>query len=164
MPAEREPTRYERELMIGLHLNSLKELEEYLKRPDDPNLAQRSGPAYGQYELERRIEEQDYPELKPCGYRWGRFQGWTMIVVGLPFFLASPFMRSGTMLILGTWHLVAGAGLVSRKKYAVVLLFIETILATAVAFREPTFPGWAVILFCGIPAALYYPKRWNELR
>src|SRR6266478_9685441 len=65
------------------------------------------------------------------GYRWGRIQGWIILFIGVPIFIAAPFFKSGGAILSGALLMTMGAGLVGRRKYGVVLLYVQIILTYA---------------------------------
>ena len=114
--------------------------------------------------------------VKP--YKWGKFQGISSLVLGCLLLLAGGFLawqRGATQTIVlwmsGILLAATGIGLVGKRRYAVVLvyvLFVLTLLAPLIGARPRYSEGYLFhalgLIFWGLPALFYYPKRWNNLR
>jgi hypothetical protein len=103
------------------------------------------------------------------GYRWGRFQGWSIFIIGLSLFLVAPFMRSAVALLGGSFLMIEGVGLVGKRTYGLVLFYIQIILTYAAGYEIPPHPEaevmrWVFLAFLVIPGSFYYPRRWNDFR
>jgi hypothetical protein len=63
----RKPTRREQQLMTGMAIDSLEELEKFLNQPSRPGLASQSRPPDEELDLleeERQTEEEFYDSMK----------------------------------------------------------------------------------------------------
>jgi len=104
-------------------------------------------------------------------YRWGQFQGWCVAFVGLVMIVGGLWVHDthGMMLALfGFFSLLTGVGLIGKKKYAVVFLYIICVIVLLSRLfphsDDPLYPivHFLEILFWCVPAIFYYPKRWIE--
>jgi hypothetical protein len=112
-------------------------------------------------------------EASERSYRWGKFQAWVSLVVGAVIFLTGPFAADFSMglarCIVGVLFLCVFAGLLHKHRYGFVLVYVTT-GAVLLAWFMPLLTGGNVnvsgsvggLLFWGIPAAFYYPKRYRE--
>ena len=111
-------------------------------------------------------------------YKWGKFQGIVSFVFGclllaVGVFLASQEEAVRTMPLWMSRILLAltGMDLIRRRRSGVVLvyvLFVLTLLVPLTGQRSQYAKGYLFyalgLLFWGVPAISYYPKRWKELR
>ena len=101
-------------------------------------------------------------------YRWGKFQGWCALSLGVVLVVLGAIFAPGNLLAGLLW-LSTGIGIVQRRKYGFVLLYVIIALLLFEGLRKPPTP-WAsalyavFLIFWGVPAALYYPRRWAEFR
>lgn len=103
--------------------------------------------------------------VAPRRYRWGKFQGGLMLVLGLPAFLAAPFIKSRMAYLVGLVFCSTGFGLLAKKTFGLYLVFGFCILLTFASIGESgpiLLLHLTVLLFFAIPCALYYPKRLKE--
>jgi hypothetical protein len=143
------------------------------------HLPQESEPADKPMESPR---DQTETTLSPQtrGYRWGKFQGWVILVIGAldlldghPILLGNIYGRLGCILLV-----ITGIGLINRAKEGLVLFFIcngallagflWTFRLSLLSFDFGSMSG-APLALLGlllawwlIPAIFYYPKRWKE--
>ena len=104
------------------------------------------------------------------GYRWGRFQGWSSLVIGVLFILAGPWVSAEFRLRLatyttGTTTVFLGIGLLGKKRYGFVLFYVVLALVGLETIIAPHWhPEAYVMAVCWwlIPAVFYYPKRYRE--
>lgn len=111
-------------------------------------------------------------EAPARSYRWGRFQGWSALGLGLVVFLIALFVNSGVsrfQLYVASWVLmVTGVGLLRKTRTGFVLLYVLAGLAVsrAVTNSRPSIDElvtqWIFCCFWAIPALWYYPKRYKE--
>lgn len=111
-------------------------------------------------------------------YKWGKFQGAVCGVLGCSLLLASGFeisqqkeVQALTALVGGLLFCATGVGLLRKRRYGVVLvcvMFGMTLVVPLTGHRPPHPEGYLVhavgVLFWGLPALFYYPKRWKALR
>lgn len=112
-------------------------------------------------------------------YRWGKFQGWVLLLFGLlgvlvrhSFFLLNLWGIFGAVV-----QTAAGFGLIQRARYGIICFYLGCALLTVGSYTFLTmlvFRGIPIesfsIVYCalawswwGIPAIFYYPKRWKEM-
>jgi hypothetical protein len=63
----------------------------------------------------------------PRPYRWGRFQGWFTVLIGVGFILAGLWLhntKGAISVLVGLFPLFMGIGIATRRKYGVVLLYV----------------------------------------
>jgi hypothetical protein len=112
------------------------------------------------------------------GYKWGKFQGVICLLIGCFLLYAAGFRASEieSVQILAVWlgallFCATGIGLLAKTRFGVVLVWV--MLATALLLpltgHKPRYPeGYlfhaAGVLFWGLPALFYYPKRWKGFR
>ena len=108
-------------------------------------------------------------EASERSYRWGRFQGWSFVVVGALIYLLTPwapdwdFAMRITMYVAGAWQIIMGIGLVCRRRYGLVLFYVSAVLMAITALRRGFHPeGYLLMWWWIIPAVVYYPKRYRE--
>jgi uncharacterized membrane protein YiaA len=111
-------------------------------------------------------------EASERGYRWGKFQAWVSLVAGAVIFLTGPFAADFSMglarCIVGVLFLCAFAGLLQKRRYGFVLVYVIAGLVL-LTWLVPLLTGSMNIsgtlgglLFWVVPAAFYYPKRYRE--
>jgi hypothetical protein len=108
----------------------------------------------------------------PRPYKWGKFQGWFSALIGTGMIFGGLWLHNVIgigFFLVGLFGLFEGIGLITRKKYGVVLLdlyFIFVLLEQFLPHPNALFPVMHIfeLLFWGIPVAFYYPKRWREFR
>jgi hypothetical protein len=109
--------------------------------------------------------------LRP--YRWGKFQGWFSVLIGTGFLLAGIWLhniKALRLVLVGLFAVCLGIGIIARRKYGVVLLYVYFVFVLLERYLphsdDALFPFVHIseLLFWGIPAAFYYPKRWREFR
>ncbi len=101
------------------------------------------------------------------GYRWGKFQAWASLVLGLvQFILQRSLLASIPTLVL---LIFLFTGLRHKRRYGFVLVYVVAGLSLLGGAYELVVQGGerlgAIVIslcFWGIPAALYYPKRYRE--
>lgn len=103
------------------------------------------------------------------GYRWGKLQGWATFALGVSFVLTALWAKHIPGVLAGIVVVLTGLGLVKRRKYAVVLLWLQSVLVVLAGFSKPPSATAAALHlfllgFWVVPAVLYYPKRWKEFR
>jgi hypothetical protein len=103
------------------------------------------------------------------GYRWGRFQGWWSLAIGLVFILAGPWIGREfafrlAMYMAGALNLCLGVGLLGRKRYGFVLFYVEAAMVIHSFFIARVHPEVYATVACWwvIPGIFYYPKRYRE--
>jgi hypothetical protein len=112
-------------------------------------------------------------ETSERGYRWGRFQGWSALVFGVLVYLITPFTSGPVgkfdLYLTGALHIITGIGLLGKKRYGFVLLYVlaaRTALAALVGGPHHAVPDiliqWTLFLWWALPALWYYPKRYRE--
>ncbi len=133
----------------------------------------KSDPLYLQYGIptHQPLEELKIPPPNQIStYRWGKTQGWLSILLGIFNFAMVP---NAAMLIASGVSIITGIGLIRRRRYGVVLVYVSLTLvvleiAAAFAMGVPNrdfYPAITVALaFWGIPAIFYYPQRWRKLK
>ena len=88
-----------------------------------------------------------------------------MLVMGIPIFLAAPFMKSSPAYLMGALFSALGLGLVGRKRFGIVLVYVLCFLlglGSLHAEGEVRIVNLSLTLYFLPPAILYYPKRWRE--
>lgn len=104
-------------------------------------------------------------------YRWGKFQGWTMIVVGLLNCIPINGLTTTEGLIIWLGLLTAGVttvflgiGLLRKRRYGLILMYVSIVIIALGIVRSVVSLVWglSVILWFLIPALFYYPKRRSE--
>jgi hypothetical protein len=102
-------------------------------------------------------------------YRWGKFHGWTFIIVGIPFALSGPFHsdpgKRFASYLCGVILPLMGAALISKRRAGLILFFLWTVIGFGgfVALGAPHPEAWLLLVaWWIIPAIFYYPKRWRE--
>lgn len=107
------------------------------------------------------------------GYRWGRFQGWSSLAVGVLVYLITPFTSGPVgkfdLYLTGALHIITGIGLLGKKRYGFVLLYVlavRTALPALLGGPHHAVPDiliqWTLFLWWALPALWYYPKRYRE--
>jgi hypothetical protein len=111
------------------------------------------------------------PPTKTRGYRWGKFQGWTMVVVGLLNCIPINGLTTTEGLIIWLGLLTAGVttaflgiGLLRKRRYGLILMYVSIVIIALGIVRSVVSLVWglSVILWFLIPAIFYYPKRHEE--
>lgn len=119
-------------------------------------------------------------------YQWGKFQGWTMLLLGIVAFVINVITSDYLAGVLSALNAVTGFGIVHKYRFGAVLFFLQAIVIAAclgslffalivkiIAYpNEPVRPvlvplafGACVsIIWQQVPAWLYYRKRWKEFR
>lgn len=98
-------------------------------------------------------------------YKWGKAQGIVMLLIGVPAFLAAPFLKSPPAYLVGAFFTALGVGLLGRKRFGIVLIFVLCFLLGLGGLQaegEARIVNLAFSLFILPSAIFYYPKRWNE--
>jgi hypothetical protein len=108
------------------------------------------------------------------GYKWGKFQGTVCLVLGCAILLAAGYLawaagikRVGLAWLGGSILCATGIGLVTKRRFGVVLacvMFVATLLSPIAGTRRRYFFTAIGLGFWGVPALVYYPKRWKSLR
>ncbi|MGD0521158.1 MAG: tetratricopeptide repeat protein [Terracidiphilus sp.] len=136
----------------------------------------------GSAALGARTQEDTQPvTAKPIAqFRWGMFQGWVILVIGVldlldghPILLGNMYGRWGGILLV-----ITGIGLINRAKEGLVLFFIcngallagflWTFRFSMLSFDFESMSGVPLALLGLLlawwltPAIFYYPKRWKE--
>jgi hypothetical protein len=101
------------------------------------------------------------------GYRWGKFQAWSALVFAVAQFL---LVRFPVSLFVGVFFLYLWTGLLHKRRYGFVLMYVATVVATLAGLLHLAIDTrWDVFIqlliagcFWGVPAAFYYPKRYWE--
>ncbi len=98
------------------------------------------------------------------GYRWGWFQGISLILIALVGLLVGGFENWSVVFLEITF---AGTGLCLLWKMrggVVALFYLSLSLICHMIFDggHPV-PALVALLFFALPAFFYYPKRWNQL-
>jgi hypothetical protein len=105
-------------------------------------------------------------EASAQGYRWGRFQGWATLGLGVLLYLIAPFNHSGEMrailYVSGAFNIFAGVGLLRKKRYGFVLIYLLVAHTALVALISMGGVQWGLFLWWAIPASWYYPKRYKD--
>ena len=111
------------------------------------------------------------PSVAPRRYRWGKFQGWTMLVSGLIGLLITPFRHDDPWGNAG-WDagvvlaICLGFGLIRKHRLGLILLYVslpfEILISMVHLSISPSLTYVAILTWWTIPAVLYYPKRRNE--
>lgn len=119
-------------------------------------------------------------KAQTLGYRWGKFQGWVILVFGVlglldghPILLGNMYGRFGASLLIFT-----GVALIKQAKAGMVLIFIcnGVLLAGflwtfrfSISSFDFKLVSWVPLVLLGlllawwlIPAIFYYPKRWKD--
>lgn len=124
-----------------------------------------------------RTQENTRPARTKSGvrFRWGKIQGWVILVLGAldlldghPILLGNMYGRLGCILLI-----VTGIALLRRNKAAVVLFFVCDGALLGGFLWEFRFRGFGfgaessvllgiLLAWWLLPALLYYPKRWKE--
>jgi len=111
------------------------------------------------------------PPTKTRGYRWGKFQGWTMVVVGLLNCIPINGLTTTEGLIIWLGQLTAGiltvflgVGLLRKRRYGLILMYVSIVIIAVGIVRSVVSLVWglSIILWFLIPVILYYPKRRSE--
>jgi hypothetical protein len=112
-------------------------------------------------------------------YRWGKFQGIACLLLGCSLLFAGGYLaweegaaeKTLTAWIGGVVFCATGIGLTAKKRYGVVLvcvLFATTLLLPLTGHKPKYAEGYLFhalgVIFWGLPALFYYPKRWKTLR
>jgi len=88
-----------------------------------------------------------------------------MLVLGLPAFLAAPFIQDRMAYLVGLVFCCTGIGLVAKKRFGLYFVYGFCILLTYASIGESgpiLLLHLTVLSFFVIPGGLYYPKRWDE--
>lgn len=111
-------------------------------------------------------------EAAERGYRWVRFQGWATIALGVAEYLFAFWPSAGSVRFIlyatGALHMVVGAGLVGKKRYGFVLLYLLAAISTlhgltgGPPYLFDVIVKWSYAFWWTIPALFYYPKRYRE--
>jgi hypothetical protein len=107
------------------------------------------------------------------GYRWGKFQAWLSLAIGLALFVAgfAPWIPAFAVRLMlyfcGALFFFLGAGLLHKRRYGFVLLYVIAVLTLLGVLQSPAGTERHVTIITGIglwviPAVLYYPKRYRE--
>ena len=106
--------------------------------------------------------------MRERSYRWGKFQGWACLFIGMASIIVTPFGSTLSSclakLLVGILFIWMGVGLIRQTHYGIALF---TLLALAASFScfvvygraalyLPTIAWWVV------PAIFYYPRRWSR--
>ena len=104
-------------------------------------------------------------------YKWGSFQGWASVAIGLSIFLPAPFVSVAlpirlAMYATGVINIFMGLCLVGRKRLGFILLCALSLLVTvALMTSHPHVEMYFIVIgWYIIPAVFYYPKRWRWMR
>ena len=111
-------------------------------------------------------------------YRWGKFQGVASLVLGCLLLFAGGLLawrdeaaKTIALWLSGILLCATGIGLVRKRRYGVVLvylLFVFTLLVPLAGEKPRYREGYLFhalgLIFWGLPAIFYYPKRWKQLR
>jgi hypothetical protein len=111
-------------------------------------------------------------EAAERGYRWGRFQGWATVALGVAEYLFAFWPSDGSVRFIlyatGALHMVVGAGLLGKKRYGFVLLYLLAAISTlhgltgGPSYLFDVIVKWSYAFWWTIPALFYYPKRYRE--
>jgi hypothetical protein len=111
-------------------------------------------------------------------YRWGKFQAMVCLILGCILLFAGGLQPwrgepapTLTAWIGGLFLCATGVGLLAKRRFGVVLVCVMsgmTLLIPLAGHRPQHSEGYlfhaAGLLFWGLPALFYYPKRWKALR
>ena len=100
-------------------------------------------------------------------YRWGKFQGWSCVVLGVGQLLLQRSLLAA--LVAGVLLLWLGVGLLRKQRYGFVLVYVVAGISFVGGALELLFQGGgrlgAIVIsvcFFVIPAVMYYPQRYRE--
>ena len=100
-------------------------------------------------------------------YRWGKFQGWSCVVLGVGQLLLQRSLLAA--LVAGVLLLWLGVGLLRKQRYGFVLVYVVAGLSLVGGAYELLVQGGgrlgaiiASVCFFAIPAVMYYPQRYRE--
>ncbi|MGO9317421.1 MAG: hypothetical protein ACLPXT_14775 [Terracidiphilus sp.] len=117
------------------------------------------------------VNGQPISPMQARTYRWGKFQGWTMFVVGLLDCIPIHGLTTAEGLIIWLGQLTAGVttaflgvGLLRKRRFGLILIYVSIVLVGLGIIRSVVSPLWGVsiILWFLVPAIFYYPKRHEE--
>jgi hypothetical protein len=106
---------------------------------------------------------------QPRGYRWGKFQGWTTFVLGIVLWVPTLFGRYDGIhwlvtLLVSSVMVVMGLGLIQKQRVGLILLYanLPVFILGFFVLDPPPLETVFVVLWYFVPAALYYPRRFQE--
>ena len=104
------------------------------------------------------------------GYRWGKFQAWSSLVVGVCLLLAAAFFDVGSgktlafaFFLTGSLHVWLWRGLLRKKRYGFVLYYVLiALIVHSILWLKPHPEVYVFTLWWLVPGIFYYPKRRRE--
>ena len=106
------------------------------------------------------------PSVAPRRYRWGKFQGVVLVLLGLAGFLGGSLggHYDWAVICLELSLIAAGIGLLWKRKFGFfVLAYLSCSCIYHLISYGSHFEAVSILLiFFAVPAIFYYPKRWKE--
>ncbi len=111
------------------------------------------------------------PDSVQRGYRWGKFQAWLSLAIGVGVYAITPWLPGFpvrlVLYLCGAMFFCLFAGLLHKRRYGFVLLYVVATLTLLGVLQSPHGIDQYISIATGIalwviPAVFYYPKRYKE--
>ena len=111
-------------------------------------------------------------------YRWGKFQGWVTLVMGIFFAVSTwhfgaflidfepsnpPLVRMILYMLAFLW-VILGVGLLTKDRLGFVFYYFLAAISVVAVLSTGSHIASYIFTACWwvIPAIFYYPKRWRD--